>query len=359
MNVFLATTSLASAYGGPAVSVAGLATALGKAGVRVGLWASDNSAVSACVGSDPENLDPLGGDATDALSAFGSVDVLHDNGLWLPHNHWLATLAIRRHIPRVVSTRGMLEPWAMRHKGAKKKLAWWLYQRRDLRSAQLLHTTAAQEAATVQQYDLGVPIVTIPNGVDLPPSERRETAQPRPWRHVPFLGRIYPVKGLPMLVRAWARVRPSGWRLQIAGPDEGGHRAEVERIVAAEGVGDTVKFLGPLEGQAKKAALQEAELLVLPSHSESFGMVVAEALAYGLPVLTTTPTPWQKLIERDCGWWVEPTVEGIAEGLRAAARQDVATLASMGARGRDWVAAEFSWKAVANQFLAAYESILS
>ena len=94
-----------------------------------------------------------------------------------------------------------------------------------------------------------------------------------------------------MLVEAWARVRPQGWQLTVAGPDEAGHKAEIERAVAAAGLAELVTFAGPLYGEVKEAALLGADLLVLPSYSESFGMVVAEALAHGVPVLATTGTP--------------------------------------------------------------------
>jgi glycosyltransferase involved in cell wall biosynthesis len=307
----------------------------------------------------------LVGSAAGALTSFGKVDVLHDNGMWLAHNHNIAVLARQRKIPRVVSTRGMLEPWAFRHKRLKKSVAWWLYQRRDLQQAQLHHTTAAQEARNMELFRLGVPVCVIPNGVDLPNANfvnggnLAEEKAGRLTRTALFVGRIYPVKGLPMLVEAWSRVRPNGWRLQIAGPDEAGHRAEVERAVSLAGLSEVVSFLGPIEGEAKSKVFSNAKLLILPSYSESFGIVVAEALAHGLPVLTTTGTPWSELAKRGCGWWVEPTVEALVRGLRQSTSQDEAMLRAMGAKGRTWIAAQFGWDAVAKEFLSAYEQLLA
>lgn len=173
------------------------------------------------------------------------------------------------------------------------------------------------------------------------------------------MGRIYPVKGLPMLIEAWARVRPHGWILQIAGPDEAGHRAEVEQVVRAAGLNEIISFLGPLEGQAKQSALFAADLFVLPTHSESFGMAIGEALAHGLPVLTTTCAPWSMLPEHGCGWWVEPSVDGITEGLRHATSLDSTTLQAMGAKGRELVAAQFGWERVAKQFVSTYENVIA
>jgi glycosyltransferase involved in cell wall biosynthesis len=253
-------------------------------------------------------------------------------------------------IPRLVSMRGMLEPWAMQHKRWKKRMAWHLYQRRDLASAQYHHATSAKESSGVQRLRLGVPVGVIPNGVDLPLRDHHGGLS----RAALFLGRLYPVKGLPMLVEAWARVRPQGWTLRIAGPDEAGHRAHLEKSVSAAGLGAEITFLGPLEGAAKSEAFSEAQLFVLPSHSESFGMAVGEALAHGLPVLTTTAVPWPLLPVRGCGWQVAPTVEGIAEGLSGATSLTPAALAAMGANGRELVAAEFGWERVAAQFLQLY-----
>jgi glycosyltransferase involved in cell wall biosynthesis len=361
VKVFLVGTSLLPSYGGPAYSVARLASALAAAGARVGLWAADQSVSSTPFLSARGKVRLMNGKITEAFAEFGAADVLHDNGIWLPHNHRLAVLAAQRHIPRVISTRGMLEPWAFRHKHLKKWLAWQLYQRRDLQRAQLLHTTAAQEARNLEGFGLGVPVHIIPNGVDLPDIEPRKAAVRKArdagQRTALFLGRIYPVKGLPMLVEAWARIRPQGWRLQIVGPDEAGHRAEIARAISIAALNGAVSILGPVEGEAKSRAYQNADLFVLPSYSESFGMAVGEALAHGLPVLTTKGAPWPGLAARGCGWSVDPTVDGITLGLWQATSQDPAALRAMGARGRAWIAADFGWDDVANRFLATYEQL--
>jgi glycosyltransferase involved in cell wall biosynthesis len=306
----------------------------------------------------------LTGTAAEALDCFGHTDVLHDNGLWWSHNHQLATIAAARGLPRVVSTRGMLEPWALQHKWWKKRLAWWLYQRRDVARASCHHTTAEAEAGHVQCLRLGVPVRVIPNGVDVPEVMRKaasrsdgKTARVGS-KTALFVGRIYPVKGLPMLIEAWAQVCPNGWRLQIVGPDEAGHRAEVETAVSAAGLHEVVSFVGPLEGQAKQTAFLDADLFVLPTHSENFGMAIGEALAHGLPVLTTSGAPWSMLPQRGCGWWVEPTVKGLAEGLRQATALDAETLQAMGAKGREFVASEFGWGQVAKQFVSMYEDVM-
>jgi glycosyltransferase involved in cell wall biosynthesis len=364
MRVFVAGTSLLPSYGGPAFSVSRLAIALTDAGAEVGLWAPDQSAGSTTLLPVKSPVQRLSGTEAEALDRFGKADILHDNGIWLPHNHRLAGLAKVRGIPRIVSTRGMLEPWARRHKQFKKHLAWHLYQRRDLRLACCHHATAEAEADNLSKLRLGVPIVTVPNGVDVPEEQppiangKVEQATSERLRTVLFLGRIYPVKGLPMLIEAWARVRPKGWALRITGPDEAGHRKFVEKAVLAAGLGEVISFTGPIEPRMKKSAFFDAELLVLPSHSESFGVVVAEALAHGLPVLTTTRTPWSILARRECGWWVEATVDGISEGLRQATDLEPEARRAMGAKGRALAIEQFGWECVAERILAMYRLIL-
>lgn len=364
MRVFHAVTSLLPSFGGPAYCVSQLARALAAAGVEVGLWTADRSVLSTPLLSGVADVRRLIGTELQALDKFGEPDIVHDHGIWLAHNHRLAKLSAARSVPRLVSVHGMLEPWTLNHKRWKKRVAWWLYQRRDLARAHCHHATAEMEAANVKRLKLGVPVCVVPNGVDIPPNLARnarriqqgDVEKPKK-RTALFLGRLHPKKGLPMLVEAWACVRPAGWEVRIAGPDEAGHRAEVEKAVHAAHLNNEISFIGPLEGEAKTLALFGADLLVLPTHSENFGIVIAEALAHGLPVLTTTAAPWPMLREYACGWWVNPTVDGIADGLRQATSLEAATLGAMGRRGRKLVATQFGWERVAKEFSTIYENL--
>lgn len=363
LKIFLSWMSFLPTSGGPAVSVSHLAKNLAEVGASVGLWAPDGSAVLSTLAPSQSALRFFDGSAHDALKRFGRPDIIHDNGIWMPHNHALARVAARQNILRLVSLRGMIEPWAINYKKWKKMIAWELYQRRDLARAHLHHATSEAEANHAKRYKLGVPISVIPNGVDIPENcdesgASGERGFGKGWKKTAlFLGRIHPVKGLPLLIDAWARVRPHGWQLQIAGPDEIGHRRDIKKLVCARNLSDVVTFAGQLDHGGKQFAYFKSDLFILPSHSENFGMVVAEALAHGVPVITTTGTPWSMLQERRCGWWVDATVDGIAAAVRDATSCDIQTLREMGIRGREWVQCEFGWDRIARKFLDTYQAL--
>lgn len=357
MRVFLAVASLAPRYGGPARSVSRLACALCQNGVEVGIWAPDGSTLNSPFLPTGMNIQRLAGSLADAFNAFPFADIVHDNGIWLPHNHALAIFALKNKLPRLVSTRGMIEPWAFNHKRWKKRVAWWLYQKADLRNASCQHVTADHEAASIKRFDFRIPVCCIPNGVDIP-AVFEPGIIARELRTALFVGRIYPVKGLPILIESWAKVRPAGWKMKIVGPDEAGHRAEVEALIRQAELESVIEFTGSLDGEELHRVYQEADLFILPSHTENFGMAVGEAMAHGLPVITTHGTPWQLLEQENCGWWVPVSVDGIATALADATSRPADDLRSMGARGRRVVAERFAWDGIARQFIDCYRWLL-
>ena len=283
--------------------------------------------------------------------------ILHDNGLWMQTNHDTAVLARRQRVPRVLSPRGMVTAWALQHKAWKKGLAWRLYQKRDLVDATAFHATSDDEAACLRRLGLSQPIAVVPNGIEVPPQVSRTSAPAGP-RVLLFLSRVHPNKGLLNLARAWAEVRPNDWRCVIAGPDEDGHRAEVERAVRDAGVESEFSFAGLVQEAQKWDLFARADLFVLPSFSENFGLVVGEALAAGVPVITTRGTPWRELVTQRCGWWVDIGVEPLAAALREAVSCSDAERAEMGRRGRRLVEEKYAWPAVAQQMKALYEWVL-
>lgn len=283
--------------------------------------------------------------------------LIQNHGLWLPVNHWVSRFARKHRIAMIAQPHGMLEPWAMNHKAWKKRLAWNLYQRRDLESAAVLHATSQREAENFRQLGLRPPIAIIPHGTDLP--EWRDLADPKGLpRKILFLSRIHPVKGLLNLVQAWQIVKPAGWKMIIAGPDEGGHQKIVEAAIQHAGLQDEFEFTGSVYGDDKEALYRSADVFVLPTFSENFGLVVAEALACGVPVITTKGAPWQGLHTHRCGWWIDIGVEPLVVALREAMNLPPDTLRDMGRRGRAYVERDFGWPGIAEQMLSVYRWVL-
>lgn len=374
-NTIYVTTGLAPQDGGPFRSVSGLAKAVTATG------ATTVQVVGACRSldrweTDRREWEPIAVDAVerrglstvadlaagirgrlDASVRAGRRAVVHASGLW-DHGSLAVTRAAReRSFPLVVSPRGMLEPWALRHRRLKKSVAMLLWQRRQLVAADLLHATSPMECESFRRLGLKNPVCVIPNGIDMPAARAVADPAGRQPRRCVFLSRLHPKKGVPMLLDAWARVRPAGWVLDIAGNAEAGHDREIERRIAALGL-DGVRLVGEQSGDAKWRFLSGGDLFVLPSYSENFGIVVAEALAVGLPVITTHGTPWSVLAERGLGWWVAPTADALERGLWEATAEPPDRLADRGRRGRDYALSTFGWPAIGRRMAACYAWVL-
>ena len=373
LTVISVAPGMAKSRGGPTFSIAGLCEAVARAGMTQLL-----QTVAAAPG-DPELLPDPGLVQTIRVPGFHSkalrllyspsfqrglfqrcqksrVGVMHNHGLWTQPNHAAARVARQLEIPMVVSAHGMLAGWAMHHKAWKKKFGWWAYQKADLKQARVIRVTAEHEALAVRQLGFQQPLALIPNGIEIP--TLAEPANGKEPRVLLFVGRIYPVKGLLNLVKAWAAVRPPGWRCIIAGPDEAGHQREVLAALAEAGLGDEFSFPGAIDGSAKWALYRSADLCVLPSFTENFGLVVAEALACGVPVITTQGTPWECLRARDCGWWVPVGAEPLAAALREATGTTDARRREMGRRGRQLVEEKYAWGPIGRSMVQVYHWML-
>lgn len=357
MKILILSTSFASSHGGPVRSISRLAKAMATLPIQVGLWAPNDSAAKSPFVHESENLVIVRHTIKDALRTF-QPDLVHDNGIWLPHHHAAAVFCNRFGIPRIVSTRGMLSDWARNHKRVKKLIAWHLYQQRDLFRANALHATSEEEASELRQVVPSVPVHYIPNGIELDVGRSSRPAKQNK-KTLLFVGRIYPVKGLPMLLEAWDIVRPTDWVLRIVGPDEGGHLSELQKLSERFNLEEIIVFPGEKTGDALEMEYSAATALVLPSYSENFGLVVGEAIARGLPVLTTQGTPWSCLPETRSGWWVPATVEGLSDALRKLINCSEKELGEMGHNARMLAETRFGWNAVASEFLSLYRELVS
>jgi len=280
--------------------------------------------------------------------------IVHLHGLWDAGTYAAAELVRERHLGFVVSPRGMLEPWALRHKWLKKKVFLVAYLDRLLTTADLLHATSESEADSLRALGFRQPIAVVPNGIECSQALPRTAGSDDGPHRLLYLGRLHVKKGLENLLRAWAMVRPSNWRLSIAGLDEDGYASRLQSLAAGLDLGGTVEFPGPMLGTDKWRFLASGTAFVHPSFSENFGIAVAEAMAAGLPVIATVGTPWQMLPVERCGWWVPPTPEGLAAALRELTADDETTLQAMGTRARAYAASAFDWTSIGQDMADCY-----
>lgn len=289
------------------------------------------------------------------LAQAESPEVVHLHGLWRIHHAQLARYAAGSRLPLIVSPHGMVYSQALGQRAGLKRLAGVAFQDAILRRAVCLHATAPAEVEEIRRYGYRGPIALVPWGVDVPAAltPRHQDGD----RVVAYIGRFHRLKNLDALLRAWARVvrDRAGWRLVLAGYDQDGYRGVLERAARELGIADRVVLRGPVEGDAREAFFAAADVTVLPSAAENFAFVVPEALARGIPVVTTTGTPWSALAAEGCGWCVSPSTDALAAALAEATGQTSEALIAMGEHGRRYVHAAFDWSVVVRRLLAVYE----
>lgn len=291
----------------------------------------------------------------------GRYDILHQHGLWQYPSIAVSRWRRRTGRPVVISTQGMLEPWALANSKFKKQVAAWLFERANLQGAACIHCSRS-EVAGIRSFGLKNPIAVIANGADIP---ERQTKLTRPsWlpadgrRTLLFLGRLHPKKGIRETLEAWAcltarhREVTESWRLVFVGWDDGGNASAFVAHARSLGLTD-VLFPGPVYGDDAKSAYAHADAFILASHSEGLPMTVLEAWSNGLPVIMT----------RECN-----LTEGFAAGAAIETTTDPAVLArvllkslsdpdlpDVGRRGRDLVRTQFSWPVIVQDLKAVYE----
>lgn len=283
--------------------------------------------------------------------------VVHVHGLWSPFEIRACRAALKLGMKLVISPHGMLDPWALRQKRWKKLLAWNLYQRRFLSKADLIVVNSEREWESVRRLGINSPVAVIPNGVAMEGWSDSMVRQ-RTERTVLFLSRIAPGKGIPELLTAWSRIsNKRGYRLRIVGFAEEEYGRKMQALIAKLGVESTVSFEGPVYGRDKWQAFFDADYFILPSHSENFGIVVAEALVSGLPVITTDQTPWQFLAQSGAGWICGTGAQEVEKAIVTAISLPDEQRALMGEKARE-VSREYNWDAIACRYHGTYSWLL-
>ena len=355
-------------YGGPIRSVHGLAAALAHKGHDVHVYTTsiDGDADLDVPLDRPVSLDGVSVHyfRVPALrrlwwspslgrrlrESIGDFDVVHIHAVFLWPMLAAARAAARAGVPYVLSPRGMLIQDVISRKSRWVKTAWInLFERKTLAQAAAVHVTAELEGAELRA--MGLPsrhIACIPNGVDWPRAHlplREGPYSALPERYVLFLSRISWKKGLDRLITAWQWVRDVP--LVIAGNDDESYRPQLQELARSLGISERVIFIGSVVDTHKWALYEHAQLFVLPSYSENFGNVVAEAMAMSCPVVLTAEVGIASIVEATGAGLV---VDGAAETLATAIQDllaDPQRRAEMGRRGAAVAKAQLSWSGVA------------
>lgn len=382
MKVLTFITSISLKGGGPSRSVPMLVKGLAEVGVDITLmtyWADDMN--THALDGTSAKLKVLRPDFSrsqmEEYIISEKFDVIQLQSMWDLRYHIVAKIARKHRIPYIITPRGMLEPWSLSQKKWKKKLAMALYQMKDIKQSACVFTTAEMEALHVRDLGVDVPMAVIPNGIKTDGYPCR-ISKDKVKKQILFLSRIHIKKGIELLIDAFGRIITKNadmddWTVAIVGNGEEEYIRELKRKVEGLNLRDKVKILAPVFGDDKVNLYQESSIFCLPSYSENFGMVIAEAMSCGVPCITTNGTPWQLLNgevstmganlnilgkNRKTGWCINLNVDNLEKALLEAMTMKTEALYEMGQKGNLLVQENFNYKSVARKVMQLYSWLL-
>lgn len=282
-------------------------------------------------------------------------DVVHVNCCWMPQSAFTQKWAQGKGYKVVLTPHGMLEPWIMKRNYWTRKLpALLLYQKVAVQNVDMLHATANSEKENLLKLSYNNKITIIPNGIEI--DEISLKTSWKPTKKILFLSRVHVKKGIELLMEAVARLKEKmyGYTVIIAGEGDDTYIQQLKDKAKTLGINHIIQFHGGVYGDEKWKLFRVADFFILPTYSENFGIVVAEALATGTPVITTMGTPWQELKTEKCGWWIELNVENLKNAIAKALLLKPEELREMGVRGRKLVEDKYEIKRVTEEMVRLY-----
>lgn len=243
-----------------------------------------------------------------------SFDIVHQHSLWTSQS--LITSILRKNGAKsIIAPHGTLSEFALGKSKLKKDIALSLFERKNLEKSSVLHATSEYEIEDFRRLGLNNPIAYIENGIGSEIVEMKGNGDqfkekynlPKDKKILLYLSRITPKKGLDMLIPAISELKDDfrDWVLVIVGNDEFNYQREVLEIIDKCNLRNKVFIIEPQYGNAKFDVFDASNFFILPSYSEGSPMVVVDALAYGLPVITTKSSSWNDLNKYQCGYWVD------------------------------------------------------
>lgn len=382
LRVLHVIAGIASRYGGPTRAVLGMSETLQRLGVTTLIASTDADGAGRLAVELGQPVDYLGSrvvffsrrwmESLKVAPGLGAwldanverFDVVHIHGAF-SYSTMAAARACRRHgIPYIIRPLGSLDPWSLRRRRFAKRCLWYLALKRTFLGAAAIHYTTDDERR-LAEGELGLSRgVVIGLGVDKAFGTDRGVGAGRLGIEPPYvlaIGRLHPKKGLELLIDAFAEATAVGrlhqWRLAIAGDGDARYLAALQRRAARSPVTPRIVFTGWVDGQERIRIIRDAALVALPSYQENFGLVAAEAMASGVPVLVSDRVNLARAIRRYRAGWVAPLD---TEGFRRVLERALADEDERADRGRGAVSLareRFTWPRVGAELLQLYATI--
>ena len=391
MRILQIVPSISLIYGGPSQMVLGLSTALAAQNIDVTILTTDSNGDT---GQPPLDV-PLDRPVTQngyqiryfRCSPFrrykfslqllqwlnqhaAEFDLAHIHALFSPVTSLAATFARSSYLPYILRPLGTLDPADLRKKKQLKKVYVSLLEKRNISHAAALHFTTTQEAKISERFGLSTKDLVIPLGVNPPENIPEENlvnylqSQGIEVKHpmILFMSRIEPKKGLDLLLPALEKLLAEGIDFQFilagANPQDPNYEAKIHSQIKASPLAKFTKITGFVTGEIKTSLLQIADLFVLPSYYENFGIAVAEAMVAGTPVVISDQVHiCQDVASSEAGWVGGCKIEDMASLIKSAL-QNEAERKRRGLNAKDLAKNSYSWQAIATQTIQAYEQII-
>ncbi|MEB3886584.1 hormogonium polysaccharide biosynthesis glycosyltransferase HpsP [Lyngbya sp. CCY1209] len=391
MRILQIVPSISLVYGGPSQMVRSLSKALADRGVDLTVVTTDSNGDSGQPPLDVPLDRPVPQDGYQVryfrCSPFrrykfspkllgwlwqnaGEFDLAHIHALFSPLSTATATVARTRQLPYILRPLGTLDPADLRKKKRLKQVYVKLLEGANIAGAAALHFTSEREAEISERFGAETRDLVIPLGVESPEpvadvgdylnqlQVKGDETEPL----ILFLSRVEPKKGLELLIPALEKIWDGGGRFRFvlagANPQDPDYDRQIRERIARSPLAGQTTLTGFVTGKAKTALLQVADLFVLPSYYENFGIAVAEAMVAGTAVAISNGVHiWPQVEQAGGGWVSNCEIDEIATMIQTALG-DRDELRRRGALARDYALEHYSWGAIAEQMIGAYEDIL-
>lgn len=349
--------------GGTSTYMQVLGKELGKlAEVHIITHVSENPLpISNCVIHNVSVYNPINSRFKNEVSKLFDVikpDLVHVNCCWMPACAFIQQMAQKRNIKVVLTPHGMLEPWIIkRHYWTRKLPALLLYQKAAIQNADCLQATAESEKANLLKLGYNSTIKIVKLGIDAESITMKTSWKKN--KQLLFLSRVHVKKGINYLIEAVDILRDElqGYKIVVAGEGDADYVVSLKQQIKDKGLQDIIQLIGGVYGDKKWELFQTSDFFVLPTHSENFGLAIAESLASGTPAITTVGTPWNDLNSSNSGAWIEIGTQPLVDALRRFLSSSDEDLETMGKNGRELIETKYSAKVMAEEMMEVYRSI--